>query len=71
MFVGYFMGGGGELSRARQYCPILDRHILDTVSMWEETNHTYKEASILSCWNGGEAHHIINEPCLEEEDLFH
>ena len=29
------------------------------------------QASILSCWNGGEAHHIVNEPSLEEEDLFH
>ena len=23
-----------------------------------------------SCWNGGEAHHIVNEPSIEEEDLF-
>ena len=22
-------------------------------------------------WNSGEAHHIVNEPCHEEEDLFH
>ena len=28
------------------------------------------QGSIPSCWNGGEAHHIINEPSLEEEDPF-
>ena len=39
MFVGFFLG---ELSRARQYCHILQRHVLDTVFIWEETNDTYK-----------------------------
>ena len=39
MCVGFFLG---ELSRARKYCPILKRHVLDTVSIWEETNNTYK-----------------------------
>ena len=28
------------------------------------------QGAIPRCWNGGEAHHIINEPSLEEEDLF-
>ena len=33
--------------------------------------HTFMcQGSIPSCWNSGEAHHIVNEPFLEEEDLF-
>ena len=39
MLVGFFLR---ELSRARQYCPILKGHVLETVSIWEETNDTYK-----------------------------
>ena len=31
-----------ELSRARQYCPILKRHILDTVSFRRETKDMHK-----------------------------
>ena len=26
---------------------------------------------IPSCWNGGEVHHIANEPSFEVEDFFH
>ena len=32
------------------------------------THTSMCQGSIPSCWNGGEAHHIINESSFEEED---
>ena len=71
MFVGFFLG---ELSRAGQYCPILKRHILDTVSVWEETNDTYKRGVSFPSPAAGVGQKPTTSPMsllLKLEDLFH